>query len=127
MAGWVAAPGAAGGEDVVGGGLGAVAEGVGGDGSGRLEDKLAERCGAGLGGGDAEGTELLEQGTGGEGLPGAAAGEQPGAGGVGGGVSCLLARLGQDIHKSDLGRGPDRDRARSRIAWLPWQGAGTGC
>ena len=51
--GRVAVPGSAGGEDVLGGGSGAVAEGVGDDRGGSLEDELAERRRPGLGGGDA--------------------------------------------------------------------------
>ena len=47
---------------------------MGDDGRGSLEHELAERSGAGLGDGDAEGTELLQERTGAEGLAGTAAG-----------------------------------------------------
>jgi hypothetical protein len=60
----------------VGGGV-AVAEGLGDDGSGGLEDEIAESGGAGFGDGDAELTQGGQERAGGEGLAGAAAGEQP--------------------------------------------------
>jgi hypothetical protein len=98
--------------------LGAVAEGVGDDGRGGLEHELAERCGAGLGDGDAEGTELLQERAGSEGLPGTAAGEQP-AVMASDYPSGQLFRLTLRIHRGSTG---DRGWSvtGSDVAWLAW-------
>lgn len=69
-----------GGDDVAGGGSGAVAEATRDDRGGGLQDEVAERRGGGLGGRDAGRADLGERARG-EGLAGAPAGEQPQAGG----------------------------------------------
>src|SRR5216684_6538027 len=68
-----------------------VAEGLGDDGGGGLEDELAQGGGERGAGGDAELAGQRGHGGGVERLAGAAAGEQPPAGGVGGGVHVLPA------------------------------------
>jgi hypothetical protein len=73
------------------GGVVVVAEGLGDDGGGGLEGELAQGGGERGAGGDAELGEQRGHGRGVERLAGAAAGEQPAAGGVGGGVHVLPA------------------------------------
>src|SRR6266851_913835 len=87
----VAGPASPGLGGVAVGGVVVVAEGLGDDGGGCLEDELAQRRGERGAGGNAELAEQRGHGRGVERLPGAAAGEQPPAAGVGGGVHVLPA------------------------------------
>src|SRR5260370_32102276 len=91
VAGGVAGPASPGVGGVAVGGVVVVAEGLGDDGGGGLEDELAQGGGERGAGGDAELAEQRGHGRGVERLAVAAAGEQPPGGGVGGGVHVLPA------------------------------------
>jgi hypothetical protein len=77
VAGGVAAPGATGLSGEFGGGDVVVAEGLGDDGGGGVEEVLADRCGPARGGGDAEVVDQGHEGLGAQWLTGASSGEQP--------------------------------------------------